>query len=331
MARPTVREIAAEAGVSIATVSRVMTGKAPVAPETQELVHQAVERLGVRARRPVREGGIFVRCPYVLTDYFGIIVSSIAETLDLHHRRLILNAGEASQETPALQNLSRDPAVAGAILILPPEPDEELRSLRSQGFPFVVVDPRTTLPADIASVSAAHSTGARSVTAHLTALGHRRIGFIGGPTEWLSSQARLVGHTSALADVGVLPEPDLLRSVEPTTEQGYRAAASLLDQRPTALAGFNDKIAVGALRAAHERGLRVPADLSITGFDDSDISRSTTPELTTVRQPLEEMGRIAVSLLLRLIDRHTVDALHIELGTYLVKRASTAAVSQVSW
>jgi LacI family transcriptional regulator len=324
--RPTVREIAAEAGVSIATVSRVMTGKAQVAPATQELVHLAVERLGAVTRRPARNGAIFVRCPYVLTDYFGVIVSSIAETLDLHHQRLILNAGRAAQNTSALAALARDPAIAGAILILPPEPGEDLQALRQQGFPFVVVDPRTTLPADIASVSAAHSAGARNVTAHLTALGHRRIGMIGGPTEWLSSQARLVGHTSALAEVGTLPAPDLLRSVEPTTDEGYRAATELLEHRPTALVTFNDKTAAGALRAARERGLRVPEDLSITGFDDSDISRSTTPTLTTVRQPLEEMGRIAVSLLVRLIDRHTVDALHIELATHLVPRRSTGPV-----
>jgi LacI family transcriptional regulator len=318
-----VREIAAEAGVSIATVSRVMTGKAPVAPETQELVHLAVERLGAATKRPARTGAIFVRCPYVLTDYFGVIVSSIAETLDLHHRRLILNAGEAAQNSPALANLARDPAIAGAILILPPEPGEDLQTLRRQGFPFVVVDPRTELPAEIASVSAAHAAGARNVTAHLTALGHRRIGMIGGPTEWLSSQSRLIGHTSALAEVGTLPAPDLLRSVEPTTGEGYRAATELLDLNPTALVAFNDKTAVGALRAAHERGLRVPGGLSVTGFDDGDISRSTTPTLTTVRQPLEEMGRIAVSLLVRLIDRHTVDALHIELATHLIPRGST--------
>jgi LacI family transcriptional regulator, galactose operon repressor len=320
-----VRAIAAEAGVSIATVSRVLTGRVPVALETQEQVHLAVERLGASASRPARNGAVFVRCPYVLMDYFGVIVSSIAEALDLHGRRLILNAGVAAQHTSELAKLAKDPGIAGAILILPPEPAEELQTLRRQGFPFVVVDPRTPLPADIASVSAAHSAGARTVTAHLTALGHRRIGVIGGPTEWLSSQARVVGHTSALAEVSILPEPDLLRSVEPATEHGHRAASELLSlpQRPTALVAFNDKTAVGALRAAHERGLRVPEDLSVTGFDDSDISRSTTPTLTTVRQPLGEMGRIAVSLLVRLMERHTVDTLHIELATHLVVRDST--------
>jgi LacI family transcriptional regulator len=328
--RVTVRDIAAEAGVSIATVSRVMNGHVQVAPDTQQLVRRAVERLGAPspARRGAAEGAIYVRCPYVLTDYFGLIVSSIAETLDLHHRRLILGAGNAAQQSTVLRGLPNDPTVAGAILILPPEPSGELEALRERGLPFVVVDPMTRLQGDIAAVSAAHVAGARSVTAHLTALGHRRIGVIGGPSEWLASHSRIVGHTSALADTGTLPSPELLRSIEPTVDRGYDAACELLDlpQRPTAIVAFNDKAAVGAMRAAYERGLRVPEDLSITGFDDIDLGRSTMPMLTTVRQPLEEMGRMAVSLLMRLLEQHTVDTLHIELATNLVVRGSTGPV-----
>jgi LacI family transcriptional regulator len=254
-----------------------------------------------------------------------VIVSSIAETLDLHGRRMLLSAGDAARDREVLGALPDDPAVAGAVLIVPPEPEREVAALRATDFPFVVVDPRTPLPQDIASVSAATLTAARSVSAHLVGLGHRRIGVIGGPGDWLASQSRLAGHTSALADAGVLPSPELLRSIEPTADWGYGAACELLDlpERPTALVAFNDKAAVGALRAAYERGLRVPEDLSITGFDDIDLSRSTVPRLTTVRQPLEEMGRMAVSLLMRLIDRHTVDALHVELATQLVLRGST--------
>ncbi|HEX3789800.1 MAG TPA: substrate-binding domain-containing protein [Pseudonocardiaceae bacterium] len=333
MARPrashvTVRAIAAEAGVSIATVSRVMNGHVQVATQTQELVRQAVQRLGAPApaRRGATSGAVYVRCPYVLTDYFGVIVSSIADTLDLHHRRLVLGAGETAQGAHVLRGLAQDPTVAGAILVLPPEPGEEIDELRASGLPFIVVDPRTALPQDVVSVSAANVAGARSITSHLTALGHRRIGVVAGPTEWLASAARLIGHTSALADAGILMAPELLRSVEPTTENGRQAAGELLGlaDRPTALVAFNDKAAVGAMRAAHEHGLRVPADLSVTGFDDSELSRYTAPALTTVRQPLEEMGRMAVSLLIRLLERHTVDTLHIELATQLVVRDTTA-------
>ena len=117
---------------------------------------------------------------------------------------------------------------------------DDLETLRTQGFPFVVVDPRTATPRDIAAVSASHFAGARSMARHLVELGHRRIGVLAGPHNWLAAQARLAGHTSALADVGVLPRPELVRPGEPTTRFGYQAASELLDlpERPTALVGF---------------------------------------------------------------------------------------------
>ncbi|GAA1109750.1 LacI family DNA-binding transcriptional regulator [Kribbella jejuensis] len=333
--RATVRDVADATGVSIATVSRVLNQAGAVAPETRQLVEQAIEDLGLRApaprggtAKPV-EGAVYLRCPYVLTDYFGLIVSSIAETLDRHGRQLVLNAGEAAQHERVLGRLPAQREVGGAILILPPEPSEDLVRLSTRRFPFVVVDPRTRLPRDIPSVSAAHHSGARQLTSYLTSLGHRRIGVIAGPREWLAADARLSGHSAALADAGILPDPSLVRHDQPTTAHGYRAAGSLLDldPRPTALVAFNDKAAIGALQAAAERGLSVPGDLSIAGFDDLDLSRATTPQLTTVRQPLQEMGRMAVSLLIRLLERHELEALHIELATELIVRGSTGRVS----
>jgi len=174
-------------------------------------------------------------------------------------------------------------------------------------------------------VSAAHFAGANAMTMHLLGLGHRRIGVLAGPHNWLAGQARLAGHHAALADAGITADPTLVRTAEPTAQFGYHATLELLDlpRRPTAIVGFNDKAAVGALTAAAERGLRVPADLSVTGFDDIDLAQATSPRLTTVRQPLQEMGRMAVSLLIRLLARHQVDALHIELATDLIIREST--------
>ena len=333
--RATVRDVAAETGVSIATVSRVLNNRGHVARDTRALVQGAVERLGGRAPEPRgaptadSAGAVFLRCPYLLTDYFGLIVSSIAETLELHGLPLVLNAGEAAQHPTVLPTLAQRSGISGAVLVLPPEPSEQLATLSARGFPFVVVDPRTPLPRDIAAVSAAHFAGARSLAAHLTSLGHRRIGIIAGPNNWLASDGRLAGHTSALADVGVLPQPELIRHAEATTQLGYHAACELLDlpDRPTALIGFNDKVAVGALAAARQRGLRIPEDLSVTGFDDIDLAQATDPMLTTVRQPLAEMGRIAVSLLIRLLENRRLDALHVELATELVIRGSTGPVS----
>ena len=334
--RVTVRDIAAYSGVSIATVSRALKGGANVTPETRDLVLGAAERL--RAQEPgsraagswagaarAARGAVYLRCPYLLTDYFGLIVTSVAETLALHGRAVVLDAGTAAQQATLLPSLPSRPGTEGAIVILPPEPGEQLTALRARGFPFVVVDPRTPVPRDIAAVSAAHFAGARSVTAHLAGLGHRRIGVIAGPRNWLAGQARRAGHAAALAEAGVLHPPELTRAGEPTAEFGYRAAGELLDlhQRPTALACFNDKTAVGALAAAARRGLRIPGDLSVTGFDDIDLAQATSPMLTTARQPLAEMGRIAVSLLIRLLDGHQVEALHVELATDLIVRAST--------
>jgi LacI family transcriptional regulator len=335
--RATVRDIAAETGLSIATVSRVINGHPHVAPHTRDAVQRAIARLGaqtVPARRNASTSGdggtaesaaVFVRCPYPLTDYFGLIVSSIAESLQLHGRHAILDAGQLAQDETVLPTLAARAGIGGAILILPPEPSEQLTSLRDAGLPFVVVDPRTPPPRDIPAVSAAHFAGANAMTGHLVELGHRRIGVLAGPHNWLPGKARLAGHTAALADAGLLGDPALVRSAEPTTEFGHTATHELLalSQPPTAIVGFNDKAAVGALVAAAERGLRVPQDLSVTGFDDIDLAQATTPRLTTVRQPLQEMGRIAVSLLIRLLNRHQLDALHIELATELIIRDST--------
>ncbi|WP_460650520.1 LacI family DNA-binding transcriptional regulator [Kribbella endophytica] len=325
--RATLRDIAAETGVSIATVSRVLNDRVNVAPRTRDLVLQAVARHNAAGDEPAENlGAVYVRCPYLLTDYFGLIVSSIAETLALHGRRLVLDAGESGQDNDVLGGLPDQDGIDGAILILPPESARDLVGLSRSGFPFVVVDPRQPLPPDIAAVSAAHASGANTVVAHLTGLGHRDIAVIAGPEEWLATDARMVGHRAALAAAQTLLPPDRIRYVHPTIEDGREAAGELLDQhpRPTAVVCFNDKVAVGTYHAARERGLAVPGDLSVTGFDDIDLSGAIDPPLTTVRQPLQEMGRIAVTQLMRVLDGHRPEALHLELATQLIIRGSTA-------
>lgn len=334
--RVTVRQVAAETGVSVATVSRVLNDRGPVAPETRRRVREAVDRLGSRAptpRRPSRDrssGAVLVRCPYLLNDYFGPIVTSVAETLARHDRPMLLDAGDGVVDSPILRSLPGRRDVAAAVLILPPEPDEDLQRLRTRRFPFVVVDPRTPPPRDTPAVSAAHFSGARALTGHLTRLGHRRIGVISGPPYWLASDSRLSGHTAALAEVGVLADPRLMRHGEPTVRTGVDAGGELLDlpDRPTAVIGFNDKVAIGVLQAAAARGLRVPGDLSVAGFDDVDLSRATTPLLTTVRQPLRELGRMAVTLLMRVVDGYDAESLHVELATELIIRGTTAKFSR---
>jgi LacI family transcriptional regulator, galactose operon repressor len=330
--RVTVRAIAAETGLSIATISRVLNGGGNVASDTRERVRQVVDRLGDRAPEPRRRSlapatrqPVFVRCPYLLTDYFGHIVTSIAETLALHGQSMLLDAGDAVVRSTAVRGLPRRRDVYGAVLILPPEPRADLEALAARSYPLVVVDPRTAVPRGMVSISAAHFSGARAVTRHLIELGHRRIGVVTGPPQWRTRDDRVGGHLAALAEAGVLGDPDLMRSGEPATKTGMWAGRELLDlrPRPSAVVCFNDKVAAGVLEAATARGLRVPDDLSVAGFDDIGVSRATTPRLTTVRQPLQEMGRTAVTMLMRQLDGHAHEALSMELETRLVVREST--------
>jgi LacI family transcriptional regulator len=331
-ARSTIQDVAQEAGVSTATVSRVLNHSGPVSPETRAAVLRAIERHGFAAQRrgnrarPVRDL-VTVRCPYLLEDYFGIVLSAVERGLRHRGKGLVLSAGEESGTEPNLAGLLRADVTEGAVLILPPEPSDVLADLRAQGFPFVVIDPRTLLPANIAAVSAAHLAGSQMATEHLIGLEHRRIGAIAGPVNWIATDRRLLGYRAALAAEGRLASEELVRvGGEPTIAHGLIAARQLLalPEPPTAIVAFNDKIAIGAIEAATEMGLSVPADLSVVGFDDLDLSRVVTPRLTTVRQPLEEMARMGVELLIRLIEGREIHTLHIELATELVLRGSTA-------
>ena len=308
--RASVRALAAHLGLSPATVSRALNGHAYVSETTRRRVQDAVEQVsGGRAPqprpRPRAQGMVFVRC--------------------LHGREMLLDAGGAGYHDTVLRRLPSRRDVAAAVLILPPESVRELEALRASSTPFIVIDPRVRVPKDMLAVSAANFAGARDATEHLTAFGHRRIGVISVAPALAAGEARLVGHASALAQIGELVDPGLIRSGEPVTATGEKLGGELLDlpQRPTAIICFNDKVAVGVLQAAADRNLSVPGDVSVIGFDDIDVSRSTTPKLTTVRQPLQEMGRMAVTALMRVLDGHQAEALHIELATELIVRSST--------
>ena len=329
----TIRDVASAAGVSIATVSRVLNGRRDVAPKTREAVLKAVADHGfamnrnARALSGGRTGLVGVTVPIVRDAYFSVILAGIAEALYEQDMRIVLcpTLHQHEREVNLLDRLQHG-TTDGAILTLPEESNKELKALNRQGLPFVVIDPRIPLDETIPAVSAGHASGARDATQHLLGLGHRRIAAITGPVAWMASSERLNGYRGALAAAGVLPDPALVGGVDFSIEGGEAAVGPILDlaDRPTAVFAFNDNIAIGVLRAAAARGLRVPEDLSLVGFDDSEHSALVTPALTTVRQPLAEMGRMAVSLLLRLLDNQTVETLRIELATRLIVRDSTA-------
>jgi LacI family transcriptional regulator len=331
--RPTIRDIADLAGVSIATVSRVLNDRPDVAPGTREQVMQVVRQHGFTTNRGARglssgrTGIVGLTLPLVNDAYFSPILGGASEALYEQDMRIMLapTLHEHDREVSLIDRLSRG-TTDGALLMLPEESTGELRRLQELDYPFVVVDPREPPPDGIACVSAMHAAGAKAATEHLLTLGHRRIGVIGGAEGWYANEERMMGFRAALAAEGLLPDQRLIRFSDWRIPAGEDAAEELLalDDRPTAIFAFNDNVAIGALNVARRLGLRVPKDLSIVGFDDTFQATIVTPNLTTVRQPLAELGRMGVSLLLRLIDGQRLDALRIELATTLVVRDSTA-------
>jgi LacI family transcriptional regulator len=333
--RVTIRQVAEQAGVSIATVSRVVNGRSDVSSETREAVSRVLRERGYPGSQRARPGWgegtgtglVGVTTPLVHPGYFASILAGAAEALYEHDRRVVLcpTRHSRAREVSLLERLAHG-ETDGAILVLPEESSEELSALASHGYPFVIVDPLWQLDVGIPVVSAANSSGATQATRHLLDLGHRRIGVVSGPEGWTASEERLRGHHAALAGAGVLPDPGLVAYSNFRVDGGVAAGGALLDaaERPTAIFAFNDSMAIGVMQAARERGLRLPADLSVVGFDDTSESLIVWPALTTVRQPLAEMGRTAVSILLRQIENRRFEPLRVELETKLIVRDSTA-------
>jgi len=331
--RPTIREIAALAGVSTATVSRVVNRSGYVSEETRRAVERVVREHGYSANRSARglSGGrtglVGVTVPRIHPAYFSAIIAGVTEALYEEDMRIVLcpTLHEHDREVSLLERLMHG-TTDGALLVLPEESSRELRALMDYGFRFVVIDPRRRMDSPVPTVSAAHSSGAVQATTHLLELGHRRIAAITGPRGWMASDERLRGYQAALAAVGVLPDPSLVIEANFEIDGGLAAATELLarPEPPTAIFAFNDQLAVGAMQAALGLGLRIPDEVSIMGYDDTADAQIVTPSLTTVHQPLAEIGRMGVSLLTRLLEGQRVEALHVELETTLVVRDSTA-------
>jgi len=330
--RTTIRDIARRAGVSVATVSRVINGRPDVSPDTREAVLRLIRQDGYSGSRQARALAsgrtdlIALTVPSLYPEYFNQIVEGAAEALYERDARFVICSThhQHDREVLLLERVMHG-TTDGGVLVVPSESSEELLYLRDNGFPFVVVDPALPIDEDIPVVQSSNWSGARSVTEHLIELGHRHIAAITGPATWKATVDRLAGYQAALLASGHALEPRLVLEGLFTLQSGYEAARALLaaPEPPTAVFAFNDPMAIGALHAAEEMGFEVPRDLSVAGFDDVFAASIVKPHLTTVRQPLQEMGRVAASLLFRLMDGGRVEATRMELSTRLVVRAST--------
>ena len=205
---------------------------------------------------------------------------------------------------------------------------DEIPALARLRLPLVVIDPMNMPSRDIVSVGSTNFRGGQAAARHLVELGHRRIAYLGGRASAECSQARLAGFRSALETAGRRAARGLRAQHRglPLRERPARAHRGCCrsPKRPTAIFAASDELARGAIEAARSLGLSVPDDLSIVGFDDTEIARIASPPLTTVRQPLQEMGAVALRTALRLVAGEKIDSNHVELATELVVRASTA-------
>jgi LacI family transcriptional regulator len=328
--KTTLAAIAAEAGVSLPTVSKVVNGRPDVSPTTrarveQLLVQHEYPRNGQRAAR--RSGLIDLVFNGLDSPWAVEILRGVEEWGDQHSTAIAVSSVRHGDARPA----SWTTAIAshhsdGVILVTSTLTAGQLGQLRGAGIPLVVIDPANTPPPDIPSVGATNWAGGLAATDYLLSLGHRRIGAISGPVDMLCSMARLDGYRSALERAGVPADQALVKYGDFHHEGGFARAVELLDlpERPTAIFAGSDQQGFGVYEAARQRGLRIPDDLSVIGFDELPVSRWASPPLTTVRQPLTEMGRTAAQMLGELMAGIPLRTNRVELSTELVIRESTA-------
>jgi LacI family transcriptional regulator len=333
VARPTLALIASEAGVSQATVSKVLNGRTDVAPATRERVanllrtHNSLAPGGRRARRSglvdVVIGGL--DSPWAVEILRGVE----AECAERGTGTVVSLVREDDARPPSWTSLTTAHDSDGVILVTSRMTTGQREQLERAGIALVVIDPVDLPDSDLASVGATNWAGGLAATEHLISLGHERIAMIGGPREMLCTQARIDGYRAALERAGIEIDRRLIRYGDFHHEGGFRASQEFLglEDRPTAIFAGSDEQAMGAYEAARQSGLQIPRDLSVVGFDDLPLCQWLSPPLTTVRQPLEEMGRLAARTLFQQLDGEQLVSPRVELATELRVRLSTGPPS----
>jgi LacI family transcriptional regulator len=332
--RPTLADIAAEAGVSLPTVSKVVNGRADVAASTRARIERLLGERNYRhpGGRPGRRSGLIdvvfngLDSPWAIEILRGVEDWCAEQAMGVAVSSVRHGSARPASWTSALASHDTD----GVLLVTSELTAHQLRQLRHDNIPLVVIDPVNLPEPDLPSVGATNWAGGIAATEHLIECGHRRIAAIGGPADYLCSRARIDGYRSALERAGVKYDPALVRNGDFHHEGGFLSGGELLDldDPPTAIFAGSDQQALGVYEAARQRGLRIPEDLSVVGFDDLPVDRWLSPPLTTVRQPLAEMGRVAAEMLGTLIEGMPLSSRRVELATELIVRSSTAPITR---
>ncbi len=311
----TIRDVSREAGVSIATISRLFNGSARVSDDTSRRVREVAERMGywpngaARSLITKRTHALGVLLP----DLYGEFFSEVIRGIDLTARRagfhLVVSSSHADADEllAALQTMRG--RIDGLIAMAPDLESPTAFEQSAQQFPIVLINPGFDSEA-CASVATDNLSGSRDMVRHLATLGHREIAFIAGPAANRDAMQRLEGYRAALRELNLRTSPDLEAHGNFTESSGYTAAREIFARtpRPTALFAANDCMAVGALSALRELGLRVPEQVVVAGFDDIAIASYITPRLTTVRVEASRLGERAVQLLMEAIRNRGANA-----------------------
>lgn len=336
--RVTSREVAERAGVSRATVSFVLNGVRTdrVSEDTRQRVLRAARELGYvpdSAARTLVSGrtgtiGLLVNhAQHLRVDAFiNQALHCLTEVCSDHGYRLLIETSDLSRGVYDYNRLVESRQIDGLVVINPNPDDDRLAELIDRRYPMVLVgnhpDPRA------ATVSVNSHEAMKTATRHAIGRGHRRIGFIHyRRIGSVGEGGRFGGYRTVLAEAGIPFEPRWVRSGDYSAESGYTAMLSLLDEpdRPTAVMVGNDTVAIGAISAIAESGLRVPDDVAVIGFDDIPLARFIVPPLTTIRVPVEDMARRAGGMVMRLIEGEELGEHRVLLPTELVVRHSCGA------
>ncbi len=326
--RVTLAEVAKAAGVSMPTVSKVLNGRSDVSRVTRAKVEHLLDSHGYRRRTRTPSRSPLVELVFHELDSIWAkdLIKGVAQVARANGATVVLTES-GTRHTPAPEwlggVLQRRPM--GVVLVFSALPQDVKQQLRTAAIPFIVIDPAGDPDPDVPSVGSANWSGGLAATRHLTAQGHARVAIITGPEDMLCSLARLDGYRSAMAMAGLDVDPRLIRFGDFHVQGGFEQAMSLLDgpDRPTAIFAGSDLQALGVLEAARLKGLNVPRDLSVVGYDDVPLAQWSSPPLTTVHQPLRQMAEQAARMLFRQ-DEPGEEAQRIELATHLVVRQSTA-------
>jgi LacI family transcriptional regulator len=332
MRRSTIREVALRAGVSYQTVSRVINNSPDVAEATREHVLRVIAELDYHpnaqavslSRNRTDIVGIIVDT--VTSTFFAQTIDGVAQALRRRGRFMLLATVEDATQFDVIDTLQRSRRIDGLIIVLPLANSLSLSHLTSSRVPIVHVDLQYDM--DVYGITVDNYHGAYLATEHLISLGHRRIGIITGRRDIPVGQLRLDGYKAALRDHDIPFDPALAACGDFSFASGVAGAERLLalDPRPTAIFACNDLMAIGTLHVATRNGLRIPADLSVIGFDDTPEAALACPPLTTMRQPLHAMGEMAADLVCRLIDGEQPEHMRATVKTELIVRSSTGCV-----